>query len=52
MGDVSRTPKSACMTPKRDPTPKKYGKDKLTKIKRTNEMNFQELYDKIKTIGS
>ncbi len=40
------------MTPKRESTPKKYGKDKLTKIKKGNDMNFQELYEKIKTIGS
>lgn len=51
MLDVSRTPKSACMTPK-NATPKKYGKDKLIKFKKGKEINFKELYDKIKTIGS
>lgn len=46
-----QTIKSCCLTPKSN-TPKKYGKEKLTKFKKSNQLNFKQLSDKIKSIGS
>lgn len=43
--------RSAFQTPKHTSV-KKYGKQKLTKFKKSQQINFNEIYDKIKSIGS
>lgn len=44
--------RTASQTPKPASSLKKYGKEKLTKFKKGEQINFNELYDKIKNIGS
>lgn len=48
------TPKGSSMSSKSSCglTPKKYGKEKLTKFKKGKEINFAELYEKINSIGT
>jgi hypothetical protein len=48
------TPKSSCNSSKHSNmmTPKKYGKEKLTKFRTGKQIDFKELYDKINSIGS
>jgi len=42
---VNQTPKSASSV-------RKYGKEKLMKFKKSEQINFKEVYEKIKNIGS
>lgn len=51
MSDSQSNLRTAIQTPKHTSV-KKYGKEKLTKFKKGQQINFNELYDKIKNIGS
>lgn len=51
MSDSQPNLRTVNQSPKSTSSVKKYGKEKLMRFKKSEQFNFNEVYDKIKSIG-